>query len=201
MLTHAPHYSISALCSRPPQVLTPSHAIEDRHWHRRTANQINLILDGQRIVLNTDEHSQFILCPFLGQISIFAGCINLTSIIKRAPLWATQLHAKTPLKTCQAWCMIAHNISANSYLVAATVSWPSGRNSVTWWWWHSWPWIVCCIYFGSGKENPRIHFAQEALLRKAETSLPPKREDPTASPGNSHTLLLRLSSTARCNNQ
>lgn len=202
MLPHAPHDSTSALCSRPPQMLTPSHAMEDRHCHRGTANPINLILGGQHIVLNTDKHSQPTLCPCLGQISIFAGCINLTSIIKHAPLWATQLHAKTPLKTChQAWCMIADNISANSYLVAGTASWPSGRNSVTWWWWHSWPWIVCCIYFGSGKENPRIHFDQETLTRIAETSLLPNKEAWTAFPGNPHTCLLCLNNTAHCNNQ
>lgn len=64
------------------------------------------------------------LCPFfLGQISIFSGCINLTITIKHAPVWATQPRAKTALKTChQAWCMIADTISANSYLVAVTVS-------------------------------------------------------------------------------
>lgn len=63
------------------------------------------------------------LCPFLGQISIFAGCINLKIIIKHGPVRAIQPRAKTALQTChQAWCTIADTISANSYLVALTVS-------------------------------------------------------------------------------
>lgn len=96
----------------------------------------------------------------------------------------TAPYQNSPEKVPQAWCMTADTVSANSYLVAATVSWPSGRNSVTWWWWHSWPWIVCSIYFGSGEENPRIHLEQEALIRKPEPSLLPKSQAGTACPGN-----------------
>lgn len=138
---------------------------------------------------------QFISCPFWGQINILTGCTDLTNKVTE------KYHKTCPCLSHTSLCQALHwrhatrhgvwvqttNTSANSYLVTVAASWPSGRNSVTRWWWHSWPWIVCSIYFGSGKENPLIYFDQEALIRKpAKTSLLSNRQAWTPSPGNPH---------------
>lgn len=177
MLTHALHYSISPRCSRPPQLLTLSHATGGqqtkliRFWTAITLyfTQINTVYTLSFSRANEyhcrlhQPHKYHQTCPCLGHT---APCQN------------------SPENVPQARCMIADTVSANSYLVAATVSWPSGRNSVTWRWWHCWPWIVCCIYFGRAEENPRTHLEEEAPIRKPEPSLLPESQAWTACPGN-----------------